>query len=111
MTSVKKSMRESVTAAIKALRGFDPIIEKRLAQLNDKLARRPIAEIIAMIPGETDAAKARACGVSRQTFHNWRNGTIPQKAHAVRLAKVTGFSIAEIRGSSAPATVQAGRVR
>jgi hypothetical protein len=50
-------------------------------------------------PGEPVAAKARAVGVSRQTFYYWINGTTrPNKKQARRLANLTGFSVEEIRG-------------
>jgi hypothetical protein len=79
-----------------------PGIKRRAQELRDRLALRPMTEILAAVPGSTITAKARACGVSRPTFYTWMNGARPKKAPAARLAKITGFSIAEIRGSSAP---------
>jgi len=88
----------------------NPGIKRRARELRDKLSVRPMREILARIPDKTVAAKARACGVSRQTFYTWMNGSRPKKRPAARLAAITGFTIAEIRGSSAPAPPTAPRV-
>jgi DNA invertase Pin-like site-specific DNA recombinase len=78
----------------------DPALKRRAAKLRDKLAQRPMPEILNLVPGETVIAKAKACGVSRQTFYTWLNGSVPHPKQAARLAKITGISIAEIRGSA-----------
>jgi hypothetical protein len=82
----------------------DPGIKRRARELRDMLSARPMNEILAAIPDGTITAKARTCGVSRQTFYTWMNGARPKKAQAARLAMITGYTVAEIRGfSSAPA--------
>jgi hypothetical protein len=50
-------------------------------------------------PGDPVAAKAKAIGVSRQTYYYWMNGTTrPNKKMAKKLASLTEFSVEEIRG-------------
>jgi transcriptional regulator with XRE-family HTH domain len=84
----------------------DATLKRRARELRDRLSQRPMSEILNLVPGETVIAKAKICGVSRQTFYTWLNGSIPHPKQAARLAKVTGVSIAEIRGSTprAPAS-------
>jgi hypothetical protein len=82
-----------------------PGIKRRARELRDRLSVRPMKEILARVPGTTVTTRARVCGVSRQTFYTWMNGARPKKAQAAQLAKITGFTIAEIRGfASSPPT-------
>ena len=59
--------------------------------------------ILAQVEGDSIAAKIDAIGIkSRQTYYYWRDGaTRPSKKWAKRLAKLTGFSVDEIRGHAA----------
>jgi hypothetical protein len=92
---------------------IDPEISRRAADLRDRLLQRPMPKILDLVWGDTITEKARRCGVSRQTFHSWMNGARPNPRQAIRLAKLTDLSVAEIRGSSAttPAAARAARVR
>jgi hypothetical protein len=81
---------------------FDATVRQLAIKLRDRLVRRPIAEILNAIPGQTVKDKAKRCQVSRQTFYSWERGATPNPQQAKRLAEVTGYSVAEIRGSSAP---------
>lgn len=60
----------------------------------------PMSVVLDMVlPGEPIAAKAKAIGVSRQTVYYWRDGvTRPNIKQAQKLAKLTSFSVDEIRG-------------
>jgi hypothetical protein len=76
----------------------DPVTKRRASILRDTLSQRPMAEIINAVPGSTITAQAALCKVSRQTFYNWMNGAVPNTRQAQRLTKITGYTIAEIRG-------------
>jgi acetyl-CoA acetyltransferase len=89
----------------------DPGIKRRAREIRDRLSMKPMTEILAFVPDGTITAKARACGVSRQTFYTWMNGARPKKAQAARLAKITGFTIAEIRGFASPAPTSSPTAR
>ena len=64
------------------------------------LAAVPMVTVLDKVrPGESVAAKARALGVARQTVYYWLDGvTRPNFKQAQRLARLTGFSVDEIRG-------------
>jgi hypothetical protein len=81
---------------------FDTAVRQLAIKLRDRLVQRPMAEILNAVPGQTIKDKAKRCQVSRQTFYSWERGAIPNPQQAERLAEVTGYSVAEIRGSSAP---------
>jgi hypothetical protein len=59
----------------------------------------PMAVVLEKVrPGEPVAVKAKAVGVSRQTFYYWLQGvTRPNKKQAQKLAKLTGIPVEEIR--------------
>lgn len=79
--------------------GLDRIAERMKLKLEARLAAVPMSEVLAKMPQTSITAKARAVGVSRQTFYLWlHDATRPDEAHAQKLAKITGFSVAEIRG-------------
>jgi DNA-binding XRE family transcriptional regulator len=81
---------------------FDTAVREMATKLRDRLMQRPMAEILNAVPGQTVTDKAKCCQVSRQTFYSWERGAIPNPRQAKRLAEVTGYSVAEVRGSSAP---------
>jgi hypothetical protein len=61
--------------------------------------RIPIATVLAKVAGDDYAAKAREIGTYRQVLWGWRNGRVPAMRHAKRLAKLTGYSVQQIRGT------------
>ena len=62
----------------------------------------PMSEILSKVPGRTVSEKAKAAGVTRQCFYWWMNGvTRPNGRRAKVLAKLTGYSPEEIRGTNA----------
>jgi DNA-binding XRE family transcriptional regulator len=73
------------------------------ALANDLLAvahklRYPMAAILAKVPGDTLAARARAIGVSRQTMYVWAQEKFrPSTEQATIIAELTGVPIEEIR--------------
>jgi hypothetical protein len=81
---------------------FDATTRQLAIKLRDRLVKKPMAEILNAIPGNAVKDKAKLCHVSRQTFYSWERGAIPNPQQAKRLAEVTGYSVAEIRGSSTP---------
>jgi DNA-binding transcriptional regulator YiaG len=68
-------------------------------RMRSRLNATPMAAILEKVPGESISAKARTLGVSRQTIHYWINGdTRPDDVQARKIEKLTGFSVAVIRG-------------
>ena len=58
----------------------------------------PMADILAKVPGDTLAARARAVGVSRQTMYVWAQERFrPSTEQARIIADLTGVPIDEIR--------------
>jgi DNA-binding XRE family transcriptional regulator len=58
----------------------------------------PMAAILAKVPGDTLAARARAIGVSRQTMYVWAQEKFrPSTDQATIIADLTGVPIDEIR--------------
>lgn len=59
----------------------------------------PLQIILKAIPGRTVAEQARLCEVSRQSFHNWKNGKYrPGPKQAMKIARLTGYTFTEIIG-------------
>jgi DNA-binding XRE family transcriptional regulator len=61
-------------------------------------ARYPMAAILAKVPGDTLAERARKIGVSRQTMYVWAQERFrPSSEQAAIIAKLTGVPIEQIR--------------
>jgi DNA-binding XRE family transcriptional regulator len=74
-----------------------PAIASDLRAVAHKL-RYPMADILAKVPGDTLAARARAIGVSRQTMYVWAQEKFrPSTEQATIIADLTGVPIDEIR--------------
>lgn len=59
--------------------------------------RYPMAEILAKVPGDTLAERARQIGVSRQTMYVWAQERFrPSGAQAAAIANLTGVPIEQI---------------
>jgi hypothetical protein len=71
-------------------------------RMRRKIKAIPMAEILDEVPGDNVIEKARKIGVSRQTYYYWLNGvTRPNKKWAKKLASLTGYDAATIRGLAA----------
>jgi DNA-binding XRE family transcriptional regulator len=74
-----------------------PAIASDLRAVAHKL-RHPMADILAKVPGDTLAARARAIGVSRQTMYVWAQEKFrPSTEQATIIADLTGVPIDDIR--------------
>jgi DNA-binding XRE family transcriptional regulator len=74
-----------------------PALANDLRAVEHKL-RHPMAAILAKVPGDTLAARARAIGVSRQTMYVWAQEKFrPSTEQATIIADLTGVPIDEIR--------------
>jgi DNA-binding XRE family transcriptional regulator len=74
-----------------------PALANDLRAVEHKL-RYPMAAILAKVPGDTLAARARAIGVSRQTMYVWAQEKFrPSTEQATIIADLTGVPIDEIR--------------
>jgi DNA-binding XRE family transcriptional regulator len=59
--------------------------------------RYPMAAILAKVPGETLAERARQIGVSRQTMYVWAQERFrPSTEQAATIAKLTGIPVEQI---------------
>jgi DNA-binding XRE family transcriptional regulator len=74
-----------------------PALANDLRAVAHKL-RYPMAAILAKVPGDTLAARARAIGVSRQTMYVWAQEKFrPSTEQAQTIAELTGVPIEQIR--------------
>jgi DNA-binding XRE family transcriptional regulator len=73
-----------------------PVVKQEFLAVIHKL-KYPMADILAKIPGETTAERARAIGVARQTMYVWVEERFrPAAAQAQKIAKLTGVPIEQI---------------
>jgi DNA-binding XRE family transcriptional regulator len=74
-----------------------PALASDLMAVAHKL-RYPMAAILAKVPGDTLAERARQIGVSRQTMYVWAQERFrPSTEQAAIIAKLTGVPIEQIR--------------
>jgi DNA-binding XRE family transcriptional regulator len=74
-----------------------PALANDLRAVEHKL-NHPMAAILAKVPGDTLAARARAIGVSRQTMYVWAQEKFrPSTEQATIIADLTGVPIDDIR--------------
>lgn len=83
----------------------DPSLAQRAQKVRERIRGQicmlPMDKILAKVPGDTIAARARACGISRETYYAWEQGrNRPRLRLAKRLAAITGYSLTQIRGQS-----------
>ena len=98
-------MIDRLIAILRAHR--DPTLS-RMIEYRDEMSLRPMSEILEAVPGDTVRERARNCGVSTATYYAWLRGKfIPRLEQAKRISSLTGYSIAEIRGSTPAATALA----
>jgi transcriptional regulator with XRE-family HTH domain len=97
MTTTREALR-----LVKTLGKISPddSVSRAIEKVQRLLTAVPMAAVLDQIrPGEPVAAKAKALGVSRQTYYYWLQGvTRPNKKMAKKLASLTDFSAEEIRG-------------
>ena len=73
-----------------------PALANDLRAVEHKL-NHPMADILAKVPGDTLAERARQIGVSRQTMYVWAQERFrPSNDQAAIIAKLTGVPIAQI---------------
>lgn len=73
-----------------------PALARDLRAVAHKL-RYPLADILAKVPGETLAERARNIGVSRQTMYVWAQERFrPSSQQAAIIAELTGVPVAQI---------------
>jgi DNA-binding XRE family transcriptional regulator len=75
----------------KLVNGISPPILKMEFRAAVHKLRYPMAEILAKVPGDTIAERARAIGVSRQTYYVWQDEKFrPVETQAKRISRLTG---------------------
>jgi DNA-binding XRE family transcriptional regulator len=73
-------------------------VQRHAKRLHDQM-NKPMEVILKKVPGDTIMEQAAAIGISRQAFYAWRNGiSRPNMTQAKKLAKMTGFTVEQIRG-------------
>ena len=73
-----------------------PAFERDIMVVVHKL-RHPMAAILARVPGDTLAERARQIGVSRQTMYVWAQERFrPSSAQAAIIAELTGVPVEQI---------------
>jgi DNA-binding XRE family transcriptional regulator len=73
-----------------------PALARDLRAVAHKL-RYPLADILAKVPGDTLAERARTIGVSRQTMYVWAQERFrPSSQQAAIIAKLTGVPAEQI---------------
>jgi DNA-binding XRE family transcriptional regulator len=73
-----------------------PAFERDLLAVDHK-RRYPMAKILAQVPGDTLAERARQIGVSRQTMYVWAQEKFrPSSGQAAIIAKLTGVPAEQI---------------
>lgn len=78
--------------------GGDKGVTRRAKEMKARL-NLPMRQVLAKVPGRSNASKARFLNVSRMSYYDWLNGVNrPGKKMAAKLAKVTGYDAAAIRG-------------
>ena len=78
----------------------DPGVVHALNQVRDRI-KLPMVDILRKIPGGNVRERAALCGVSKQAYYQWLNGTSrPNPEQAERIAKLTGYSARAIRGTT-----------
>jgi hypothetical protein len=76
----------------------DPKVRSRAMRMHSRI-KLPMAQVLARVPGESVIDKAKVLGISRQTWYVWQSGaTRPNLAKARQLERITGYTVAEIRG-------------
>lgn len=76
---------------------LNPILNGEFKALVHKL-RHPMTKILAKVPGETLADRARAIGVSRQTMYVWQAEQFrPVGNQAKKIARLTGVRVEHIK--------------
>ena len=78
----------------------DDSVSRAAQKVERLLTATPMSIILEQVrPGEPIWVKIKALGVARQTYYYWMNGTTrPNKKLAQKIARLTDFSVDEIRG-------------
>jgi transcriptional regulator with XRE-family HTH domain len=103
----KESRRSVAERLLKQLLTLDDIglraVERTLKRMQTRSKENErLQTILAKVPGESLAEKARVVGVTRQAFHYWATGQArPNTQQLAKLAELTGASVAKLRGRKA----------
>ena len=77
-----------------------PRWQRFLREMHQQL-QLPMADVLAKVPGDSVAEKARFLDVSRNTYYEWQNESFrPSLEQARRLEELTGFPAAQIHGET-----------
>ena len=76
----------------------DKGLNLRAMQILDRM-KLPMREVLNKVPGGTVIDKAKAIGISRQTYYAWARGVSrPNISQSKRLAELTGLDWQDING-------------
>lgn len=95
----REQMVRVAQRAVNMAQHFDPLVLATARTLMARITMVPMNDILAKVPGETQIAKARHLGVSRETLYGWVTGrSRPYPEQAKKLQDITGIPAHEIRG-------------
>jgi hypothetical protein len=76
----------------------DPKVRSRAMRMHSRI-KLPMSQVLQKVPGDSIIEKAKLLEISRQTWYVWLSGaTRPNLAKARQLERITGYTVAEIRG-------------
>jgi transcriptional regulator with XRE-family HTH domain len=79
--------------------GWDAYTVNFADQLRMAMKLMPMRLVLDKVPGETIRERAKAVGISRNTWYCWYRGEVrPNKRQAERIAKLTGIKPDRFQG-------------
>lgn len=76
----------------------DEGLKRRAFQILDRM-KLPMRDVLIKVPGGTIVDRAKAIGISRQTYYSWARGdSRPNGRQSKRLAELTGLDWQDING-------------
>lgn len=96
-----QNRKTALAVAERAVQVTDKAVQRDARRIMARINAVPMAEILAQVPGDTMLQKAAAIGVTKTAVWYWHHGyNRPRSKAAKRIAKLTGLSVAAIRGLS-----------
>lgn len=91
--------KQATEIAGRAAQSTDRALQRDARRILARINATPMADILERVPGDNMLQKATHIGVSRTSVWYWVHGyNRPRIKAAKRIAKLTGLSVAEIRG-------------
>jgi|SRR5215470_10627158 len=107
MAKKAETRRDAAERLVRAMMALDDIgmqaVERTLKRMQARSKENArLQAILAKVPGNSLAERARAVGVTRQAYHYWVTGqSRPNTQQLAKLGEITGASVAKLRGRKA----------